>query len=466
MAERTDLIALEALDRRPPAAQAAIARAGTGTRTGIKFGRGPGTRGLMVLGYGIIIVFFGAIIGWAGTAPLVSAAIAPGMVSIEGQRKTVQHLEGGIVEAILVREGESVRRGQKLIELDTTRIEAELEALDVQRVSAAALVARLRAERVGAPKVSFPAWLIERTGEPLAREAIEVQTSLFSNRGRSFQGQRQILEQRVAEHEAELQGLAGEASASERQLLLLEEQLVGLRRLVAKGLYPRSQLLALEREKIELEGQLSMNLSGQSAIRQRRMATHLELMELEASRASEIETLLHEGQEQAELLASQVKAARDMVSRATIRAPTAGTIVNLQVHTQGGVIAPGAPLLDIVPDGGRLIIECRLDPKDRDVVAVGQRAEIRFIAFSQRTTSRVHGRLSAISADRFDDERTGLPYYRAVIELTEDPSVALDGADIYPGMQAEVLIVTGERTPLAYLLRPILYSVQRAMREE
>lgn len=426
----------------------------------------PPTRGPILAGLATLILFFGALVGWAGTVPLASAGFAPGVVTFAGYRKTVQHLEGGIVREILVADGDAVAAGQVLLKLDDTRIRAELASIDGQLVAVAAQEARLLAEQAGAAEPTFPAWLLERAREPVVELAIRSQGALFRARAEARRGQEAILRQRIAQSRERITGLDGELAAHRRELLVLRQEIEGLRPLAERGVVAKSRLWRLERDDAQLEGRMGENRASVSAAEQAIGEIELQIRDLGVRQAAEVAQELRLAQERRHALESQLAAARDTFERTAVRAPIAGTVVDRRVHTPGGVVAPGSPVLDIVPAGERLIVQARVDPKDRDVIAAGQPASVRFTAFSQRIAASVAARVASISADRLTDPQTGQPYYGAVVELTEDPGRALGGARIHPGMQAEVMIVTGERTALAYLARPVLASVQRALRED
>jgi HlyD family type I secretion membrane fusion protein len=411
---------------------------------------GPPTRGPILAGCLILLLFFGALVGWAGTVPLASAALAPGVVAVAGFRKTVQHLEGGIVRELLVAEGDRVEAGQLLLRLDDPRIKAELDALDAQLVAAAALEARLEA----------------RAGEPVAGLALASQAELLRARGEALRGQQAILRQRIARQREQIAGLDGQMAAQARERAILQAELEGLRPLAARGVVAKSRLWSLERQEAQLEAAGAENRADAAAAEQAIGELELALGELQAQRAAEIAGELRQVQERRLALAGELAAKRDTFERTGVRAPIAGIVVDRRIHTPGGVLAAGSPVLDLVPVDAPLVIEARVDPKDRDVVAPGQEASVRFTAFSQRVASSVRARVQAISADRLVDAATGQGWYRALIELVEDPGPALGGARLHPGMQATVMIVTGERTALAYLARPILASVQQALRED
>ena len=419
----------------------------------------------VIAGLVIIALFFGGFGSWAALAPLESAAIAPGVVSVLGNRKTVQHLEGGIVDEILVREGETVRSGQSLVRLDDTQARATLERLRGRYAAVSALEARLLAERDGRDSVEFAPELAAGRADPAVAAIIDGQIDIFESRRASLAGQSAILMQRIARYGEEIAGIEGQIAAEDTQLALIGEETAVLRELLEKGYARKPRLLELQRRAAEIEGSRSQNVAAIARAHQDIGEAELRISDLQASRLDEVVQLLHDAQNELNQLDEQVGAAEDILQRTDIRAPQDGTIVDLQVHTAGGVIVPGARLLDIVPSHDRLVVEARVEPDDIDVVEAGLPARVRLTAFSQRNLRRLEGRVMWVSADRLTDERTGQAYFAAWIELTEDPAEVIPGAALYPGMAAEVMIVTGARTAIDYLMAPLAASVDRAFRE-
>ncbi len=441
-------------------------KAGSGELNSATEGRF-GLRFPIIIGCVIIALFFGALGGWAGWAPLESAAIAPGEVTIDTNRKTIQHLEGGIIGEILVRDGDIVAVGQALIRLEEIQSRAELELLQGRHISASAIEARLVAERDGRKEIPFPEWLLDRLEEPEVIDTVAGQMNIFASRQESLDHQTQILHKRIAQFEEEIIGLEGQIAAENVQLKLIGEESNDVRHLVELGLARRPRLLALEREAATLGGQRSQNLAGIARVRQSISEAELRISELHTELVNEVVQLLSETQAELFDLADRIRASEDKLIRTEVRAPIGGTIVNLQVHTPGGVIAPGAPLLDIVPSDDPLVIEARVDPGDIDVVRPGLDAHVRISAFSQRSMTPIPGIVTYVSADRLDDERTGIGYYVARIKLVEkDIAEALQGAELQPGMQAEVMIATGARTALEAIISPLSGSFNRAFRED
>lgn len=415
--------------------------------------RGPLLAGVLIGG-----VFFGGFGAWAALAPLNGAAIAPGVVGVESNRKTVQHLEGGIVGEILVRNGDFVEAGQPLIRLDETRPRAALEMLRVQRAAATALAARLKAERDGADEIVFPDWL---EGGPEAR----AERNVFEARRQALEGQTAILEQRASQHRQEIAALEAEIEASRKQGALIAEEIADVETLYRKGLERKARLLGLQRQAAEIEGQKNRNLAMIAKVKRDIGETELQIVELRTTMLNEAVEGLRETQEQLAKLEEEIRAAEDVLSRTVVVAPTAGVVVNQQVHTAGAVIQPGQPLMELVPQNERLIVEAKVDPADVDVVHSGLPAQVKLTALNQRFAPTLEGRVEWISADRLTDERTGAPYYVARVELEAGQEARLAEDVLVPGMPAEVMIVTGSRTMLDYLLNPLLRAVDRAGRE-
>ena len=428
-------------------------------------GEGPNIRGPVTFGLALIFLFFGVFGAWAALAPLQSAAIAPGVVSVDSSRKTVKHLEGGIVGEILVQEGVAVKAGQVLIRLDELQAGATLDLLRGRLIAATALQARLQAERDGSAEIAYPQWLRQETADKV-KEVLSGQTSIFQVRAESLAGQTAILQQRIAQFDEEIQGLQGQIAAEDRQVALITAELKDLRKLVKKGLARRPRMLELERRAAEIQGSRHQNQARLARVRQQIGETELRISELKTQRDNEVVAELREVQSEILDLTERVRAAGDVMDRTEIRAPISGTVVGLQVHTAGGVIAPREALMDIVPSEDSLIVEARVNPIDIDVVRSGLPAQVRFSAFSQRNQLPVEGIVTSVSADSLVDDRSGEAYYLARIELTGDFRKMLDGAELTPGMQADVIIVTGERTALQYLMKPLVRSFDRALREE
>ena len=415
--------------------------------------RGPLLAGLAVGG-----AFFGGFGVWASVAPLDGAAIASGVLSVESSRKAVQHLEGGIVGEVLVRNGDYVEAGEPLIRLDETRPRAALEMLKLQRAAAAALSARLVAERDGAEAVVFPDWL---AGGAEAR----VEASVFEARREALRGQTAILTQRAAQHRQEIAALAAEIDSARKQGALIAEEIADVQALYDKGLERKARLLGLQRQAAEIEGRKNRNEAMIAKVRRDIGETELRIVELRTTLLNEAVDGLRETQEKLASLDEQIRAAEDVLSRTVVSAPSSGVVVDLQVHAAGAVIQPGQQLMELVPQDDKLVVEARVEPSDVDVVHAGLPAQVKLVAFNQRYAPALDGRVEWVSADRLTDERTGQPYYVIRVELEEGQEARLENEPLYPGMPAEVMIATGSRTMLDYLASPLFRAIDRAGRE-
>ena len=423
-----------------------------------------GTRHLIAVGLLVIALFFGFGVLWAGFAPLSSGAIAPGVVGVESSRKSVQHLEGGIVRQIHVREGDDVVAGQPLIQLDDIQARSLVLQLRSETDAALAQEARLQAELSGADTIDFPLEL--DPNDPATAQLIRSQEEIFASRRATLEGQLTVMQERIRQKEIDTEGIGRLIAASRRRLTLVQEEIARAESMVARGIGTRPQLFDLLHDEAELEERLvqmqTQIATATGAITQIRA----EMAELRAMRHEQIAVEMRAVKDLLIEHRQRLPSAEDTLQRTVITAPLGGRIVDMQVHTIGGVISPGTKVLDIVPSGDQLVVEARLDPKDRDVVESGMPTEIRFTAFNQRSSMPVAGQVVWISADHLQDERSGVPYYKARIRLTEDPAAALNGGAIFPGMQATVMIVTGERTALSYLLRPLTRVLASSFRED
>jgi HlyD family type I secretion membrane fusion protein len=425
-----------------------------------------GTRRFVVVGAVIILIFFGFFGGRAFMAPLDSAAIAIGSVGVEGNRRTVQHLEGGIVDQIFVRNGDRVESGQVLIRLDETQPRAQLQLIRGQRNAALALAARLRAERDGNAGIAFPDELVDQAGDPRIDEVMLGQLGILEARREAIEGQRKILGQRVAQFREEITGLQAQIRSVDEQLRLIRDEEADLQSLLDKGLTPKSRVLSLQRRAAEIEGERGQNVAAIARARQNIAEAEIRIFELRTEQVNEVVAELRQVETELLDLEERLRAAEDVVRRIDVKSPADGFVVDMQVFTTGGVIQPGQRLLDVVPGNEKLVIEARLQPTDIDVVYAGLPAQVRLSAFNQRIIPTVDGTVSWVSADRLTDETTGEAYYTARVELNDPNDPRLAGLTLQPGMPAEVLIRTGDRTLVQYLVSPVEQSISRSLREQ
>lgn len=424
-------------------------------------------RGPLLAAVAILLVFFGGFGTWAALVPLSGAALAPAYVAPEGFRKTVQHLEGGIVAEIRVREGSQVEAGEVVAILDDTRARSDFNAARSQLVSMLARSARLDAEESGAATPPFAADLLaagESDGD--VRALIDAERQNLTARRQALADQVAMRDGKVAQARADLASYEGSLKSIDRQLELIDEEIATVEDLLRKGLDRKPRLLALQRARADLDGQRNAAVNNAAGTRELIGATQAERAALISGRAEEVATGLAEALAAATRLRAEVQAASDRLDRTRIRAPVAGEVVDLKLRTVGGVVNPGEPLMDLVPRDQPLVIEARVSPRDIDVVHPGLKADVHLTAFHTRYLARVQGEVRQVSADRLTDPKTGEPYYTAQIYVDmaeiqkKTPEVKLS-----PGMPAEAMIITGERTAFEYLIQPIRNTFRRSLRE-
>lgn len=414
----------------------------------------------------VIVIAIGGFGTWAAIAPMASAVIAPGVVNVDSKRKTVQHLEGGIVKELLVRDGDTVQADDVLIRLDETRPRATLGIIQGRHDAARALEARLLAERAEYGEIKFPDDLQARSSENKVSEILLGQQRLFEARRSSLDGEDAILKNQIVQLKDNITGIRAQQQSKERQFSLIQEEVRSLRTLLEEGYTERPRLLALEREAARLEGERAEHISEVARAKTTIGETQLQIIQLRREFRQQVVDDLRSVQAEISDLEERLGAAKHVFDHIEIRAPTSGVVVGMEVHTVGGVIRAGDTILEIVPADDKLIIEGQVHPLDIDNIAVGQKADINFTAFKQRTTSTISGEVIYVSADRLVDQRSGTPYYLARIMVADEEVARLGDRQLHPGMPAEVMIKTGERSALQYLTQPFLDSMERAWREE
>jgi HlyD family secretion protein len=423
-------------------------------------------RAITVAGNLLVLCFMLGLGTWASLAPLESAAIASGVVESESSRKTIQHLEGGIVKRILVSEGDIVRSGQTLIALDDTRAGSEMQSLQGQLWDAVARAARLQAEQQRFERIAIPDTLEQDSKQNgVAAAAMSAQQFIFQARLQVYESQLAVIRERRRQVEKEIEGLTAQESATEQRVGIVREELDMVTTLVNKGLERRPRLLNLQRELADVEGrrgEIAAQISRAAQVISEQQAT---LFKLESERRNEIAQSLREAQNQIFQLRERLFAARDQLSRTEVKAPEDGVITDLRIHTAGGVIGAGAPLMDLVPRQDRLIVTARLRPEDIDVVHPGLDAEVHLVPYNQRRVPRLKGTVVHVSADRLLDKRTDQPYYATKIRI-DDAQIVANDIQIVPGMPVQVFITTGRGTVALYALRPLLDSFSGAFRED
>ena len=425
----------------------------------------PRMRKLAVIGGALIGVFVLGFGIWAIFAPLESAAIANGSVVSESSRKTIQHLEGGIIAQILVHDGDVVQAGQTLLRLDDTKARTSLGALQGQLWDARAREARLIAERDGAASIAFPTDMTANSG-PGAAAALAGQQQIFSTRHSLQQSKAAAIRERINQVNEEINGHKAEVVALEQRMALLKQEIAGVMELVSKGLERRPRLFSLQRDLAEMEGKRGDTMAQIAKAKQVIAESEVDILSLQNDKQKDVADDLRETQKKITELREQVRQAADVLARIEVKAPEAGTVTDLRVHTPGGVINPGEALLDLVPQADRLVVEARVRPEDIDRVHEGLPAQVRLMPYKQRRTPPLDATVTYVSADLLTDKRTNENYYAARLRLDEKELASLVDVKMVPGMPSEAMIKTGETTAALYALSPILDSFHRAFREK
>jgi HlyD family type I secretion membrane fusion protein len=423
----------------------------------------PSARSPILAGILAIAVFFGAGGFWAATAPLDSAAVAPGVVVAAGQNKVIQHLEGGIVEGILVNEGDTVATGQVLIRMSKTAAEASHQSLMLQHDELRAIEARLIAERDGRSEIEFPADLANAKDDTGIARVIDGQRNEFTARRDSLNSSISIYAAQIQALHEEIGGLEVQRKSTADQLALMNEELADSTKLLDKGLMPKPRILALQRNATELSGNQGELTSKIAKAEQDILAAQAQISAVKKDWLEKLISQLRDVQFKIADIGEQLRAASDVAERTEIRAPVAGIVIKLYVNTIGGVVKPGDLLLELLPTEAGLLVEARVDPDDIENVFPGRTAQLRFPALKQRTTPSFGGKVEFVSADRLVDHDSQRAYYLARVRMDAKD---INGIKLYPGMPAEVFIETGERTVIQYLTGPLTDIIAHSWREK
>jgi HlyD family type I secretion membrane fusion protein len=417
-----------------------------------------------IAGYVVITSTFVILGGWSAFARLDSAITAQGVVSAETNRKTVQHLEGGIIREIDVREGQHVEAGQVLFRLDRTQPRAGYELQRNQLDSSLAQEARLTAERDGKDEISFPQELLDRKDDPNVKQAMADQIAQFRERGGSLKGQTQILQAKIEQYDSEIEGLKQERSGTANQLKFVNEELVDVHYLFERQLTQKSRLMALEREKSRLEGLIGRSTADESKAHNGIGEARLQMRQLQQKFQEDVGTSMLETRQKVNDLREKARVAQDVLARIDIVSPSSGVVQNLRVFTTGGVVKAGEPLVDVVPERDALIIQAHVQTQDTENLQPGMPAEVRFSSFHTRILPIIMGRVESISRDRMTDEQTKQPYFLAQVVADDIPPLVKER--LSAGMPADIIFPTGERTVLDYLVRPLKDRLRGVMREK
>ena len=417
---------------------------------------------LAVFGVFVIGVFILGLGTWSAEAPLTSAALASGTVVVETHRKTIQHLEGGIVSAILVKEGDVVTKNEPLMRLEDVKARTTLTGLEGQLWEALATEARLTAERRGVDWFDDPPELEARKADPDIARILLAQRQLFLARTHLMNSKVRLIDENVHGIETEITGLKDQKAIATRQKGYIQEELDMVQALAAKGLDRRPRVLQLEGTLAEADGKIATSVAQIGRAKQNITEAQMNLVNLKNQNLKEIADELRTVHGQIHEIREKVQEACDVMTRTVVRAPEAGIVTELRVHTLGGVINAGDPLLDLVPAQDRTLIEAKIRPDDIDVVRPGLQAQVRLSPYQQRRTRPLDGKVTYVSADRLIDKASNQPYYLARISIDEAQLKARSDVEMRPGMPGEVTIQTGLTTVALYALSPLLDSFRRA----
>jgi HlyD family type I secretion membrane fusion protein len=406
------------------------------------------------------------LIGMAAVVPIESGAMAPGINQVENKRKTVQHLDGGIIRQIHVREGGKVRAGQPLVTLDDTNARLNVSVYQSQSDALRAERAALEAQLLGRSEIVFPADLVQRSGDPLVSSILRSQQAAFAARRDNVNGRKAQLGEQLGQLREVITGDVAGAAARNEQIVLIEDELSGLEELYKKGFATKSRVLALRRAAAQLRGERAALHADSAKLQTQQSEVRILGLQAERESQSEAANALRTIQSQLAEVEDKLAAAKQVLARTEIRAPVSGTVVGLRPTTIGGVIQAGEPLMDVVPNDGRLVVIARIMPHDADNLHIGQQARVRFDASGAREAPVVKGIVQKFSADALTDSKTGASYFEAEVGVPEKEQKQLSADLLKPGVPATVMIKTGQRTVLGYLFAPILRARFTALREK
>ncbi|GKX33854.1 MAG: HlyD family type I secretion periplasmic adaptor subunit [Rhizobiaceae bacterium MnEN-MB40S] len=420
----------------------------------------------LFVGIGICAILIGGLGGWAVTAEISGAVVAPGTLVVRSNVKNVQHPQGGVVGAIHVEDGDMVHAGQVVVRLDDTQIQANLAIVTNSIDETAARMTRLGAEQAGQQTLVFSDELTARKDTPAIRTLIDGETRLFKLRREARSGQKSQLRERVLQFRQEIVGLEGQIEAKAREIALINEELSGLRGLFEKQLVSTMRLKVLERDEARLSGERNRLIASIAQTKGKISETELQIIQIDQEMRSNANQELSDLRLKAIEFRERRIAIMDQLSRVDIRAPQAGMVHQLAIHTVGGVIGPGDSIMQIVPQNEPLIAQSMISPADIDQLYIGQEALIRLSAFNQRETPEISGTVRRISADLEEDERTGAQFYAIQITIHKARLKELEPIKLIPGMPVEVFIKSPARTAFSYLTKPLMDQATRAFREQ
>lgn len=425
----------------------------------------PPIKSNVIFGATSLMLFLGLFLAWGFLFRLDSAALATGKIITDSYTKKIQHLEGGIIHKIHIKDGAEVKKGDLLIELDSTQSESQVGILQSRYIESLVRVARLESERDELGHIVVPN--VEKKYNVILNPILKDQTRLFQSRRSAYASNMKILEQRIEQLNDQVQSYEAQVASSDEQIQYLEEEIQAYQDLKKKEYVDRPRMLALQREKARLLGEKGENLGLIASTKQKIGETETQMINLKDERQKEILEELNKAQLNLTDTLEKLTAAEDILKRSKIYSPVAGTVVGLTAHTIGGVVSPGEVIMDVVPKNDNLVIEARVNPIDIDMIHKGLTANVHLTAYKMRSTPSVKGFVEHVSADVFKDEREGTMYYKAIVRIDDAELAKLDQEIILiPGMPVDVAIIVDKRSAMQYFIGPITASFKRAFKEQ
>ncbi len=422
-------------------------------------------RNTMLMGYTSIALLIGVFGGWAAMSDINGAVIASATIVAESYSKRVQHPEGGIVKRILVKDGDRVTEGQALVMLDPTDAKSELGIIQSSLDELTVKKVRLEAQRDGSDEMLLPEDIAAKRDDAKLSAMINGQQKLLQSTTESLKGKLDQLKQQIGQLKEQISGINAQMAAKKSQGKLIVEELVGLKKLQAKGLVPKSRVLAVEREEARLDGENGELRASKAAAQNRIGEVELRALQLNEDVRTEALTELRDAEAKISELQQRRTSLSSRLARTSINAPITGTIYQLAVHTEGGVVGSGETLMFIVPEGDDLVLQAQVSPNDRDQIQTGQEAQVRFPSFNARLTPEIFATVQQVAADTTKVDANTPPFYAVRLIISAKELAKLGDNKLQPGMNAEVFIQTGARSPMSYLLKPLADQFARAMRE-
>ncbi|WP_299401356.1 HlyD family type I secretion periplasmic adaptor subunit [uncultured Roseobacter sp.] len=422
--------------------------------------------GPLMIGALALVVLVGVLGVWSVQARISGAVIAPGMIQVESNRQVLQHPQGGVVGALLVKDGDQVAAGDVVLRFDDTQLRSELAIIEGQLFEVLARKARLQAERDGLSALPISEELQEMAAQdPSVQALVDGQARLFAARAASLKQSAGQISEQIAQAENQIEGATAQLSAFETQRELIETELTDSQTLFEKGLSPAARVSALQREQARLLGEIGSVTASVAQLRGQIAALNIERIALTTRLREEAITTLRDLQFQEVELVQRRLSTRDTLSRMDLRAPVSGVIYGSRVFALQAVVSPAEPIMYIIPQDQPMVVSARIDPIHVDQVHLGQTATLRFAAFDQRMTPELYGQVTKLSADVFTDETTGVSYYQVELIPDDTEMEKLGGQVLLPGMPVEAFIRTAERSPLNYLAKPLTDYFTRAFRD-